>query len=86
MPGPSASSRVATDRDVRWTTDAPSLRATAPIAELSLTEVGTAAEPTSASSRRTGPATACSSERNGRVLRIERRPTITDDVVLDLDR
>ena len=78
--GPSAS-RLAADREC-VETDAPSL-ARLPTAKLSLTEVGTAAEPTSAVFAPDGSGDGLLSERNGRVLRIE-GGTITDDVVLDL--
>ena len=78
--GPSAS-RLAADREC-VETDAPSL-ARLPTAKLSLTEVGTAVEPTSAVFVPDGSGDGLLSERNGRVLRIE-GGTITDEVVLDL--
>ena len=56
-----------------------------PTAKLSLTEVGTAVEPTSAVFAPDGSGDGLLGERNGRVLRIE-GGTITDDVVLDLTR
>ena len=78
--GPSAS-RLAADREC-VETDAPSL-ARLPTAKLSLTEVGTAVEPTSAVFAPDGSGDGLLSERNGRVLRIE-GGSITDEVVLDL--